>query len=207
MWFLDSPVWVGMWKSSFVCLVMVISRDWLTVICLLGNNHMIATVLCDSLIRTLPHVSEVSGTSIRKAQSAVVLCLSANWYFVLSQTMVLWGGSGVSVLIALVYWQTPPPLVSLMWKSMASLQHTVLLVVRFKVFVHASGVCHLFALCFWQKLWVVHSLLLIEQDVSWICVNFVRVNFLRRWQETFCFKCCIILLVVLSRNQTLSNFQ
>lgn len=205
MWFLDSPVWVGMWTSSFVCLVMVISRDWLTVICLLGNNHMIATVLCDSLIRPLPRVSEVSGTSILKAQSAAVLCLSANWYFVLSQMMVLWGGSAVSVLIALAYWQTP--LVSLMWKSMASLQHTVLLVVRFKVFVHASGVCHLFALCFWQKLRVVHSLLLIEQDVSWICVNLVRVNFLNRWQETVCFKCCTILVLVSSRNQTLSDFQ
>lgn len=74
---------------------------------------------CDSLIRPLPCVSEVSGTSIRKAQSAAVLCLSANWYFVLSQMMVLWGGSAVSVLIALAYWQTP--LVSLMWKSVASL--------------------------------------------------------------------------------------
>jgi len=34
--------------------------------------------LCDSLIRPLPRVSELSGTSILKAQSAAVLGLSAN---------------------------------------------------------------------------------------------------------------------------------
>lgn len=61
---------------------------------------------------------------------------------------------------------------------MQSLEDAVFLVVGLKVFVHATGVGHLFAVSLWEELGVVHSLLLIEEDVCRVCVNLLRVHFL-----------------------------
>ena len=59
-----------------------------------------------------------------------------------------------------------------------SLEDTVLLVVRLKVFVHATGVGHLLAVCLWQELGVVDPLLLIEEDVRRVGVNLLGVHLL-----------------------------
>lgn len=59
-----------------------------------------------------------------------------------------------------------------------SLQYTVLLIIGLKVFVHATGVGHLLAVGLWQEPGVVHSLLLVEQDVGRVRIDFLRVHFL-----------------------------
>lgn len=61
-----------------------------------------------------------------------------------------------------------------------SLEDTVLFVVRLKVFIHATGVGHLFAIDLWQELRVLDSLLLVEQDVSRVGVDLLGLHFLVR---------------------------
>lgn len=50
--------------------------------------------------------------------------------------------------------------------NVRSLEDTVFLVVRLKVFVHATGVSHLLAIDLWKELGVVDTLLLVEEDVG-----------------------------------------
>lgn len=67
------------------------------------------------------------------------------------------------------------------WKTMTpSLEDTVFFVVGLKVFIHATGVGHLFAIDLWQELRVLDPLLLVEQDVSRVGVDLLRVHFLVR---------------------------
>lgn len=61
-----------------------------------------------------------------------------------------------------------------------SLEDTVFLVVRLKVFIHATGVGHLFAIDLWQEVGVLDSLLLVEEDVGRVGVHLLRVHFLQR---------------------------
>lgn len=61
-----------------------------------------------------------------------------------------------------------------------SLEHTVFFVVGLKVFIHATGVGHLFAIDLWQELRVLDSLLLVEQDVSRVGVDLLGMHFLVR---------------------------
>lgn len=67
----------------------------------------------------------------------------------------------------------------MMEDNVRSLEDTVFFVVRLKVFIHATGVCHLLAISLWQKLGVVDSLLLVEEDVGRVCINLLRVHLLR----------------------------
>lgn len=67
------------------------------------------------------------------------------------------------------------------WKTMRpSLEDTVFFVVGLKVFIHATGVGHLFAINLWQELRVLDALLLVEQDVGRVSVDLLRVHFLVR---------------------------
>lgn len=67
------------------------------------------------------------------------------------------------------------------WKTMRpSLDDTVFFVVGFKVFIHATGVGHLFAIDLWQELRVLHSPLLVEQDISRVGVDLLGLHFLVR---------------------------
>ncbi len=59
----------------------------------------------------------------------------------------------------------------LMEDEVPSLEDTVFLIVGLKVFIHATGVGHLFAINLWEKLGVVNSLLLIEEDVGRVGVD------------------------------------
>lgn len=59
-----------------------------------------------------------------------------------------------------------------------SLENTVFLVVGLKVFIHATGVGHLFAIDLWQELGVFDALLLVEEDVGRVGVDLLRVHFL-----------------------------
>lgn len=59
-----------------------------------------------------------------------------------------------------------------------SLEDTVFFVVGLKVFIHATGVGHLFAIDLWQELRVLDSLLLVEQDVSRVGVDLLGMHFL-----------------------------
>lgn len=64
------------------------------------------------------------------------------------------------------------------WKTRPSLEDTVFFVVGLKVFIHATGVGHLFAIDLWQELRVLDSLLLVEQDVSRVGVDLLGLHFL-----------------------------
>lgn len=59
-----------------------------------------------------------------------------------------------------------------------SLKDTVFLVVRLKVFIHATGVGHLFAIDPWQELGILDSLLLVEKNVGRVGVDLLGVHFL-----------------------------
>lgn len=59
-----------------------------------------------------------------------------------------------------------------------SLEDTVFFVVGLKVFIHATGVGHLLAIDLRQELGVVDALLLVEEDVGRVGVDFLRVHFL-----------------------------
>lgn len=61
-----------------------------------------------------------------------------------------------------------------------SLKDTVFLVVGLKVFVHATGVGHLFTIDLWQELGVLDSLLLVEEDVRRVGVDLLGVHLLER---------------------------
>lgn len=60
------------------------------------------------------------------------------------------------------------------------LEDTVLFVVGLKVFIHATGVGHLFAIDLRQKVRVLDSLLLVEQDVRRVGVDLLRLHLLVR---------------------------
>lgn len=66
-----------------------------------------------------------------------------------------------------------------------SLEDTVFFVVRLKVFIHATGVGHLFAIDLWQELRVLDPLLLVEEDVSRVGVDLLGVYFLGREKRSF----------------------
>lgn len=65
-------------------------------------------------------------------------------------------------------------------RAQASLKNTVLLVVCFKILVHAAGVRHLFPISLWHEQRVIHSLLLVEEDVCRICVSLLWIHFLQK---------------------------
>ena len=72
------------------------------------------------------------------------------------------------------------------WKTtVLSLQDTVFFVVRLKVLVHTTGVGHLLAIGLWQKLGIVHPLLLVEEDVGRVCINLLGAQFLEVQRERY----------------------
>lgn len=64
-------------------------------------------------------------------------------------------------------------------RAQASLKNTVLLVVRFKILVHAASVSHLFPVGLWHEQRVIHSLLLVKKDVRRISVDLLWIHLLR----------------------------
>lgn len=63
-------------------------------------------------------------------------------------------------------------------RTRPSLEDAVLFIVGLKVFIHATGVGHLFAIDLWQEVRVLDPLLLVEQDVSRVGVDLLRLHFL-----------------------------
>lgn len=63
-------------------------------------------------------------------------------------------------------------------RTRPSLEDAVLFIVGLKVFVHATGVGHLFAIDLWQEVRVLDPLLLVEQDVGGVGVDLLRLHFL-----------------------------
>lgn len=63
-------------------------------------------------------------------------------------------------------------------RTRPSLEDAVLFIVGLKVFIHATGVGHLFAIDLWQEVRVLDPPLLVEQDVSRVGVDLLRLHFL-----------------------------
>lgn len=133
----------------------------------------------------MSNIRNVFEHVVRKQQKQILLdinCLTRGLFLCFQLT----GGDNRQPGAVLCLSQAFPPRAhpgvppSACGSSSGSLQHTVFLVVRFKVLVHAARVCHLLAIDLGQELGIVHPLLLVEQNVGRVRVDLVRVQFLTR---------------------------